>query len=50
MVVVLGLATMVVVMWEKFNRPEHRTTRALVFIALVSEGLVFFDLSLSADK
>ena len=34
----LGLATMVVVMWEKFNRPEYRTTRAAVFVSLVSSA------------
>ena len=32
----LGLATMVVVMWEKFNQPEYRTMRAGVFVSLVS--------------
>ena len=32
----LGIATMVVVMWEKFNRPEYRAIRAAVFVSLVS--------------
>jgi hypothetical protein len=35
----LGIATIVVVMWEKFNRPEYRTTRAGVFVSLVNKGL-----------
>jgi hypothetical protein len=35
----LGIATIVVVMWEKFNRPEYRTTRAGVFVSLVNKVL-----------
>ena len=31
---VLGLATMVLVMWEKFSQPEYRTLRAAVFVSL----------------
>ena len=30
----LGVATMVLVMWEKFSRPEYRTLRAIVFVSL----------------
>jgi predicted membrane channel-forming protein YqfA (hemolysin III family) len=31
---VLGTATMVLVMWEKFSQPEYRTLRAIVFVSL----------------
>lgn len=31
---VLGIATMVVVMWEKFNQPAYRSMRAAVFVSL----------------
>ena len=34
----LGIATIVVVMWEKFNQPEYRTTRAAVFVSLVTNS------------
>ena len=30
----LGIATMVIVMWEKFSQPEYRTMRAAVFVSL----------------
>ena len=30
----LGLATLVVVLWEKFSRPEYRKVRAALFISL----------------
>ena len=31
---VLGIATLVFVMWEKFSRPEYRKMRAALFISL----------------
>ena len=31
---VLGVATIILVMWEKFSRPEYRTLRAAVFVSL----------------
>ncbi len=33
-VAVVGLLTIVLTMWEKFNQPEYRTTRAAVFVSL----------------
>jgi adiponectin receptor len=30
----LGIATLVFVMWEKFSRPEYRKMRAALFISL----------------
>jgi predicted membrane channel-forming protein YqfA (hemolysin III family) len=30
----LGIATMVIVMWEKFSQPEYRTMRAAIFVSL----------------
>jgi hypothetical protein len=37
----MGVATMVVVMWEKFNQPEYRPFRAGVFVSLVFCSLKF---------
>ena len=37
----LGVATMVVVMWDKFNQPEFRAMRAAVFVSLVSFHLSY---------
>ena len=31
---VLGIVTIILVMWEKFSRPEYRTLRAAVFVSL----------------
>ncbi len=38
----MGVATMVVVMWEKFNQPEYRPFRAGVFVSLVFRSLKFY--------
>jgi adiponectin receptor len=40
---VLGLATLIVVMWEKFSQPEYRKMRAALFISLgLIAGLPIF--------
>jgi adiponectin receptor len=37
---VLGVATLIILMWEKFNKPEYRTIRAIVFVSLACSAVV----------